>query len=53
MALTTVDQPGDELARRAVELLLSRIERGHDAPLEQHRLAPSLIVRQSTAPPRP
>jgi LacI family transcriptional regulator len=48
MSLTTVAQPGAELARRAVELLLNRIDRGHDAPPEQHRLAPSLIVRGST-----
>src|SRR4051794_4864881 len=49
MALTTVAQPGGELARRAVELLLRRIQRGHDAPPEQQRLAPSLVVRGSTA----
>jgi LacI family transcriptional regulator len=48
MALTTIAQPGDELARRAVELLINRIGRGHDAPLEQHRLAPRLVVRGST-----
>jgi DNA-binding LacI/PurR family transcriptional regulator len=48
MALTTVAQPGDELARRAVELLIDRIGRGHDAPPEQQRLAPRLVVRGST-----
>jgi LacI family transcriptional regulator len=48
MALTTVAQPGDELARRAVELLLARIDRGHDAPPEQQRLTPRLVVRGST-----
>lgn len=51
ISLTTVSQPGDELARIAVELLLKRIERGHDAPPGQHRLPPSLIVRGSSAPP--
>ncbi len=51
IALTTVAQPGDELARQAVALLLNRIDRGHDAAPEQHRLAPALVVRGSTAPP--
>jgi DNA-binding LacI/PurR family transcriptional regulator len=51
IALTTVAQPGGELARRAVDLLLRRIERGYDDPPEQHRLQPSLVVRGSTAPP--
>jgi DNA-binding LacI/PurR family transcriptional regulator len=53
IALTTVAQPADDLAREAVALLLNRIDRGHDAPPEQHRLPPSLVVRGSTAPPRP
>ena len=48
MALTTVAQPGAELARRAVELLLRRIALGHDAPPEQQRLVPWLVVRGST-----
>jgi LacI family transcriptional regulator len=52
IALTTVAQPGDALAAGAVELLLDRIERGHDAPPVQQRLSPSLVVRRSTAPPR-
>jgi DNA-binding LacI/PurR family transcriptional regulator len=51
IALTTVAQPGDELARRAVDLLFRRIERGFDDPPEQHRLQPSLVVRGSTAQP--
>jgi LacI family transcriptional regulator len=51
IALTTVAQPADDLARRAVALLLNRIDRGHDAPPEQHRLSPTLVVRGSTAPP--
>ena len=49
LALTTVVQPSDELARQAVVLLLQRIERGHDAAPEQHRLAPALVQRGSTA----
>jgi DNA-binding LacI/PurR family transcriptional regulator len=52
IALTTVAQPADELARQAVALLFNRIERGHDAAPEQHRLAPALVLRGSTAPPR-
>jgi LacI family transcriptional regulator len=51
IALTTIAQPADELAREAVELLLNRIDRGHDAAPEQRRLAPTLVVRGSTAPP--
>jgi DNA-binding LacI/PurR family transcriptional regulator len=35
-----------------VALLLDRIQSGYDAPPQQHRLRPSLIVRRSTAPPR-
>jgi LacI family transcriptional regulator len=50
IALTTVAQPADELARQAVALLRNRIDRGHEAAPEQHRLAPQLIVRGSTAP---
>jgi DNA-binding LacI/PurR family transcriptional regulator len=51
IALTTVVQPADDLARQAVALLFNRIERGHDAAPEQHRLAPQLVLRGSTAPP--
>jgi LacI family transcriptional regulator len=50
IALTTVAQPADELARQAVALLLNRIARGHDAAPEQRRLPPTLVVRGSTAP---
>jgi LacI family transcriptional regulator len=49
IALTTVAQPADEIARQAVTLLFNRIERGHDAAPEQHRLVPELVVRASTA----
>jgi DNA-binding LacI/PurR family transcriptional regulator len=50
IALTTVAQPADELAREGVALLRRRIARGHAAAPEQHRLAPRLVVRGSTAP---
>jgi len=49
IALTTIAQPADELARQAVALLLNRIERGHDAAPEQRRLSPALVRRGSTA----
>ncbi|HEX8854183.1 MAG TPA: LacI family DNA-binding transcriptional regulator [Thermoleophilaceae bacterium] len=51
IALTTVTQPRDELAARAVELLLHRIEGDDDAPPARHRMNPALVVRHSTAPP--
>ena len=51
VALTTVAQPTDELAREGVELLLRRIEGGADLPLHQRRLDAALVVRASTAPP--
>jgi DNA-binding LacI/PurR family transcriptional regulator len=53
IGLTTVAQPADDLAAQAVALLRNRIDRGHAAAPEQHRLAPRLIVRQSTARPKP
>jgi LacI family repressor for deo operon, udp, cdd, tsx, nupC, and nupG len=52
IALTTVVQPRDTLARTTLELLLARIEAGYDAAPKQQRLIPSLVVRGSTAPPR-
>jgi len=46
--LTTVRQPTDQLARRAVELLLEKaLEPGDEA------LSASLVIRGSTAPPPP
>lgn len=47
--LTTVRQPFDELARAAVSQLLTAIEGGDHANVV---VAPQLIVRESTAPPR-
>jgi LacI family transcriptional regulator len=52
VSLTTVAQPRDELARTAVEILLERIEGVEKEPLRQVRLAPELVERGSTAPPR-
>jgi LacI family transcriptional regulator len=51
LALTTVAQPPEELARGGLGLLLERIERGHDAPVQRRRLDTELVVRGSTAPP--
>jgi LacI family transcriptional regulator len=51
IGLTTIAQPRDELARTALDLLLARIESGYDAPPQQHRLNPGLVVRRSTAAP--
>jgi LacI family transcriptional regulator len=50
IALTTVAQPADDLARQAVALLLNRIDRGYEAAPEQRRLEPALVIRGSTAP---
>jgi DNA-binding LacI/PurR family transcriptional regulator len=51
IALTTVAQPTDELARAGVELLVRRIENGADLPLDQRRLEATLVVRRSTTRP--
>ena len=53
IALTTIAQPAAELAREGVALLRNRIDRGHAAAPEQHRLAPRLIVRGSTSSANP
>jgi DNA-binding LacI/PurR family transcriptional regulator len=52
ISLTTVSQPREELARLAVELALDRIELGFDGPPRRVHLAPTLVVRSSTGPPR-
>lgn len=52
IALTTVAQPRDALARHAVEILLRRTSDGDGLPLQQVRLEPTLVVRGSTEPPR-
>jgi LacI family transcriptional regulator len=50
--LTSVARPHQEMGRTAAELLLRTVE-GHQ-PTERHPvLAPALVVRGSTAPPRP
>ena len=52
LALTTVAQPRDDLARLAVELVVSRIEGAEGAP-RAITLEPALLVRGSTAAPPP
>ena len=48
--LTTLHIPHDALGVKAAQLLLARIE-NPNAPIEELRLAPELIVRGSTASP--
>ncbi|HET8605979.1 MAG TPA: LacI family DNA-binding transcriptional regulator [Gaiellaceae bacterium] len=47
--LTTVRQPAGALARRATEILIGLVQ-GAQPPSAEPRLAPELVVRQSTAP---
>ncbi|MEU3103418.1 LacI family DNA-binding transcriptional regulator [Streptomyces griseoflavus] len=51
-ALTTVRQPVRELAAEAAQLLVGRLNGQRDAPRRSVRLAPELVVRASSAPPR-
>lgn len=51
ISLTTVDQGAGELGRRAAELLLERMA-GRTEP-RSVLLAPTLVPRSTTAPPRP
>jgi len=50
MSLTTINQPRPDMGRRAMELLVERMERGRTKAVHA-LLTPSLVVRQSTAPP--
>jgi DNA-binding LacI/PurR family transcriptional regulator len=54
LRLTTVDPHNDEVGRRAAEQLVARLDGGPptgDAPARS-LVAPSLVVRSTTAPPR-
>jgi LacI family transcriptional regulator len=51
--LTTVRQPREELGRRAVRMLLDEIDRGEAHEHRHELLEPELVVRESTAAPRP
>jgi LacI family transcriptional regulator len=52
VSLTTVAQPQRELAQEGIRILLRRMAHGSTAPIEHRRLAPELLVRGSTGPPR-
>jgi LacI family transcriptional regulator len=51
VSLTTVAQPREELARLGTELLIRRVDAAEDLPVERVKLAATLVVRGSTAPP--
>jgi len=51
-ALTTVGQSILQLGERAAQVLLRRIAQPEAAGIEQAIVAPSIVVRESTAPPR-
>jgi LacI family transcriptional regulator len=51
ISLTTVRQPLDEIAQAAVEAVLARLEGALSGPPRHVRVSPSLVVRDSTAPP--
>ena len=51
IALTSVDQPGNEMGRMALERLSERINGTRTEP-RHDVVAPSLVVRSTTAPPR-
>jgi DNA-binding LacI/PurR family transcriptional regulator len=49
--LTTVRQPFEEVGRRSLKALLAQIETGEHVP-ERLVIAPELVIRESSAPPR-
>jgi DNA-binding LacI/PurR family transcriptional regulator len=51
ISLTTIDQPGDDMGRSAVERLVQRIDDDRTDP-RHDVVAPSLVVRSTTGPPR-
>jgi DNA-binding LacI/PurR family transcriptional regulator len=51
ISLTTIDQPGDHMGRSAVDRLSERIDKGRTEP-SHDVVAPSLVVRSTTGPPR-
>lgn len=51
--LTVVAQPAYDIGRRGTEMLISRLSGGAVGPPWLEILPPELIVRESTAPPRP
>jgi len=53
IALTTVAQPRDTLARLGISTIADRIERKLKGPPQRTVVEVSLVARRSTAPPRP
>ncbi len=51
ISLTTIDQPGDDMGRSAVDRLTERIDEDRTEP-RHDVVAPSLVVRSTTGPPR-
>ena len=51
IALTTVDQARERLGELAIEALIERIECGRTEAVHQV-IAPSLVIRDTIAPPR-
>jgi LacI family transcriptional regulator len=47
--LTTVDQPKQEMGRRAAELLFERMEAGPSLPVRREVFQPHLIIRDSSS----
>jgi DNA-binding LacI/PurR family transcriptional regulator len=52
ISLTTIHQPRNQIGEMAMKAVLRRIERP-GSPARRHVLAPKLVVRATTAPPRP
>jgi LacI family transcriptional regulator len=52
ISLTSVDQAGHRIGTNAARLLLERLT-DRDRPATQIKLAPTLVPRRTTAPPRP
>lgn len=51
ISLTTIHQPRNQIGEMAMKAVLRRIER-RGSPARRHVLAPKLVVRATTAPPR-
>jgi LacI family transcriptional regulator len=52
-ALTTARQATDEIARHATRLLIAQLREDGPATIANEGFSPELVVRGSTAPPRP
>lgn len=51
LSLSTVNQPARDLARKGVDAMVRRLEKP-DQPVSKQLVAPELIVRRSSVPPR-